>query len=355
MPGPATTLHLPAAALSTRAMNAVRFINSRRVGRFSYLGLSHPGNPAPLLPPMTPNPVRPAFSPALLIGLVLAATATLSAQPALVPPPESPRLEAAAEFVFAGRSAVAEGTVARGEIETARFRVDAIRTLPRDGDSSWSIGGVGEQLRFAPAPGAPIPATLSSLALKLGYNRQFTPRWALSAQLAPGIYGRFDATGGLGLNAPFTLRVIAVRSRDLQWVFGASFDPRSGHPLLGAAGVRWQLAPAWNLLLVAPSPRIEYMAGPALTLFAGGDLRTGAYQVGRRFGRERGRPELDNQFVDYRELSVTAGARWQVSPAVKVSAAAGWMLDRRFEFADRDLLLNGKGAPVFQLLVTGRF
>ena len=41
--------------------------------------------------------------------------------------------------------------------------------------------------------------------------------------------------------------------------------------------------------------------------------------------------------------------------ALAVRAAAGWMIDRRFVFADRNLLFNGDGVASFQLSLNGTF
>ncbi|MEO7414551.1 MAG: DUF6268 family outer membrane beta-barrel protein [Opitutaceae bacterium] len=279
----------------------------------------------------------------------------VSAQTPVAPRVASPAVEWMVEISHAAKSDIAEGTRPLGEISTFQSRASFLRTITSDAQSSWLLGGSWQRLEFSPAAGTPIPDSLSALALKIGYNRQLSPQWSLRTEIDPGIYSDFEDISADDLNAPLGVRAVYAASRELQWIFGLNLDWRSGNPVVGGAGVRWQFAPDWTLLFLIPAPRIEYVATPDLTFFAGANLRGGTFRVAKDFGRSRGRPLLDDQNIGYRELSAGAGARWKLSPAIALSAGAGWMFDRRFEFDDRDLLLNGDGALSFQLTLSGSF
>jgi hypothetical protein len=84
-------------------------------------------------------------------------------------------------------------------------------------------------------------------------------------------------------------------------------------------------------------------------------MRGGTFRVAEDFGRRRGRAQLDNQDVDFREITLGAGARWEFSRTLSAGVTLGWMLDRRFEYENRDLLLNGDGAPTLSFFVGGSF
>jgi hypothetical protein len=202
---------------------------------------------------------------------------------------------------------------------------------------------------------ADVPESLSSAALKLGYTRKLSPEWQLWAEIDPGLYSDFEDVSSDDFNVPFGLRAIYAASRDVQWGFALFADPRGSTPVVGGIGVRWKFAPDWTLLAFLPEPRIEYAVSPELSLYAVANIRGGTFRVAEDFGRRRGRPELDNQDLDFREIGAGVGARWKLSPTVSLNASVGWMIDRRFEFDDRDLLLNGDGAPSFQLMLTGAF
>ncbi|HEY1107816.1 MAG TPA: DUF6268 family outer membrane beta-barrel protein, partial [Opitutaceae bacterium] len=191
--------------------------------------------------------------------------------------------------------------------------------------------------------------------LQLGYNRKLSPQWSLRAELQPGLYSDFEDISGDDFNAPFGLRAVYARSREFQWLFGINVDLRANNPVMGGFGFRWQFAKDWTLMFMVPEPRIEYAVSPELKLFAGASLRGGTFRVAEDFGRRRGRAALDNQDVDFREISVGAGLRWQIQPGLALSTSVGWMLDRRFEYEKRDLLINGDGAPTAMLSISGSF
>lgn len=289
------------------------------------------------------------------LALALLAPAVLSAQTPVVPRAGATPMEWSVETAYSAKSDISEGTRPLGTIDTLQSRLSAVRTFPLDASTAWLFGASWQRFDFSTAAGAPIPETLGSLALKAGYNRSLTPRWSVRAEIDPGIYSDFEDVSTGDFNAPAGVRFVYATGADLQWFFGVNVDLRSGTPVIGGAGVRWKFAPDWTLLLLVPSPRIEYAATRDLTFFASANLRGGTFRVAQDFGRKHGRPSLDDQDIGYRELSAGAGARWTVSPAISLNAAAGWMFDRRFEFDDRDLLFNGDGAVTFHLSFTGTF
>jgi hypothetical protein len=290
------------------------------------------------------------FLAALLIAPVFA-----SAQTTVAPRAPDQPLETVIEFSYAGGAGIAEGTQALGRISGGETRVSAVRSHALDAQSGWMLGASWQRFDFSPPAGAPIPSELTALALKLGYNRQLNPEWALRFEIDPGFYSDLHELDGGDFNAPCGLRMVRTVSREFQWLVGLNVDLRSGTPVLGGAGACWQITPDCTLLLMVPTPRVEWTVSPSLGLFVGVDLRSGAFRVADDFGRRHARPLLDAQIVDYREISAGAGLRWQLTPAVAVNVAGGWMFDRRFEYAERNLLLNGAGAATAQITVTGAF
>ena len=305
----------------------------------------------------TPCSSSPMKSPHLcrFLAALLIAPTFVCAQTTVAPRAPAQPLETVLEFSYAGSAGIAEGTQALGRISSGQSRVAAVRTYTLDAQSAWLFGASWQRLNFCPPAGAPIPSELTALALQLGYSGQLNPAWALRLEIDPGLYSDLHDLNGGDFNAPGSLRLVRTVSREFQWLIGLDVDLRSGTPVLGGGGARWQITPDCTLLLVVPSPRVEWTISPSLALFIGVDYRSGAYRVADDFGRRHARPELDAQIVDYREISARAGLRWQLTPAVAVHAAAGWMFDRRFHYADRNLLLNGDGAATAQLTVTGAF
>ncbi len=285
---------------------------------------------------------------------LLATAATLLASALHAQTPMSPRSGATTydnlvEFSHAGRSDIHEGSRRLGEISTTQARAHTVMALPADPRNTLLVGFAAQWLDFSPPAGSLVPSHLDAVAFKLGWNRTFESPWTLRVEADPGTYG----AGSFG--APVAVRAIYAASRELQWAFGVNYDWRSGHPLVGGVGVRWQVAPDWTLSLLLPAPRVEWALTRDFSLSAGASLRGGTFRVAGDFGRQRGRPAFNGQTVDYREINVGLGARWQLAPGTALHLGVGQMLDRRFEFHDRNLLLNGAGAPAAQLTATSAF
>jgi len=276
----------------------------------------------------------------------------LRAQPMSAGRPPSRTLEWRTELASAGSSDIAEGSRALGSIRHTYAAADFSRFVPMDDKSSLRFGLGWRRFAFSGSR-ADVPDRLDSIALKLGYTRNLSPQWSLQADVAPGIYSDFSDIGRGDLNVPGGLRLMSFVSPDLQWGLALLIDPRRPSPVMGGPGVRWQFAPRWTLIGFPPEPRVEFAVTQALAIFAGAGLRSGTFRVAEDFGRQRGRPELDDQLVDFREIAVGVGARWRTKPGFTVNAGINWMLDRRFEYEARNLLLNGDGAIGLVLSLSG--
>ncbi len=285
----------------------------------------------------------------LLASAALFPAVWLNAQTPMSPRSGATTFDNVVEFSYAGRSAINEGSRRLGEIYTRQMRASAVMAVPLDAQSQCLVGLGAQQLEFDPPAASLVPDRLGSLAVKLGWNHAIDAQWSFRAEADPGTYG----AGSFG--APLAVRAIYAASRELQWAFGVNYDWRSGHPLVGGVGVRWQFAPDWTLSFLLPAPRVEWALTKNFSLSAGASLRGGTFRVADDFGRTRGRPAFDAQNVGYREINVGLGARWRLTPATALHVGVGQMLDRRFEFHDRDLLLNGDGAPSTQLTLTSAF
>jgi hypothetical protein len=295
-----------------------------------------------------------SLSPRILGLTLLAGSALLSSLQGQPGRPAGTPWEWRTEISGAGASDIAEGTRRLGEIRHANFSGELTRRLPLDAGSSLLLGGVWRQLDLS-GSSADVPDRLQAFALRLGYERRLSPQWTFGADASPGFYSDFEDLDSSDFNTPLALRLMSASSRDFQWGVALLVDPWRPSPVIGGPGVRWQFSPGWTLIGFPPEPRVEYAVSKALTVFAGGGLRGGTFRVAEDFGRRRGRPLLDGQRVDFREIGLSAGARWQIAPGFSAQGSVGWMLDRRFEYDSRNLLLNGDGAVSFTLALRGSF
>jgi hypothetical protein len=252
------------------------------------------------------------------------------------------------EVTYSLPSSARVGSAGIGDIDTLQFHLAFVESFAGPGDARWLAGVDWRRLQLGLSPGAPLPDALQSTAAVVGLDTPLGDRWRLRVEVFPGVYSDFEDIDGDDLNAPFSIELTYELQPDL--VVGAQFsaDARRDSPFVGSVGVGWRFAERWRLALWIPRPQVEFLATERTTLFAGASLAGGTYRVARDFGRRVGRAQLDDTLIDYREIRVGAGARYHVAGKLALEVAGGWTVDRRFHFHQRDLLVNGDGAPYVQ-------
>ncbi|MDX2111785.1 MAG: DUF6268 family outer membrane beta-barrel protein [Verrucomicrobiota bacterium] len=256
---------------------------------------------------------------------------------------------------YSGSAGIKAGTVDLGDVSAANYSVSGNYAMPVGEDGLFRIGGTFDTTTFSRDAAFIIPGELYSLALNLGYSAPFSDAWSYRIDISPGIYSDFNDISKDDLNVPSVFSVIYTSSPDLQWYFAVIANPRGKTPVMGGVGVRWRFAEQWTLNLLFPNPQIEYAASDSVTLFAGASMQGGTYNLADNFGTPAGRPGLNNEYVDYREICVGTGAKFTLSPDFTATVGAGWMVDRRFEYDADDLTLNGDGSFYIRASVGGRF
>lgn len=259
------------------------------------------------------------------------------------------------EFEYVLPSAVRLGGAEYGDVDTTAAQVSYQVSLPTS-ECFAVLTGVELRATWFDVPGtAPIPDALYETSLRLGANWQFADGWRLQVLVSPGLYSDFQDIDGGDFYLPGLALVFWDLNDRVQLIGGASVNLRRDIPVIPALGGRWRFAEDWTLLAVFPTPRIEYAASEAVTVFAGAEIIRTAYRVAEDFGNRFGRPELNDEDLSYNEWRVGAGMRWRLAQALTVSVDGGWMGDREFNFEDRDVKLDGDGAPYVQVSVGGRF
>jgi hypothetical protein len=259
------------------------------------------------------------------------------------------------EFSYVAPSPLSLDSTAFGDVDTLSARVSHQATF-RFSDTWSALAGVDLHGTWFDVPGnAPIPDRLYETSIRVGAVWRMNDRWTVQGLLSPGLYSDFEDIDGGDFNVPGLLLAFWQVNDRLQLIAGAGVNVRRDLPVIPAIGGRWRFAEDWTLLAVFPTPRIEYSASDALTVFAGAELVRSAYRVAEDFGTRFGRPELNDQDMSYNEWRVGAGARWSVHRAVTLSLDAGWMGDREFNFDDREFDLSSDGAPYVQFSISATY
>ncbi len=201
-----------------------------------------------------------------------------------------------------------------------------------------------------------IPDRLDMLAGIIGIDFRWSKKDLLHIEGRPGLYTDFRGSGSDAFNAPLDIcGYTRVVSNNFQWVAGFSLNTWRANRFLGAAGFRWQVNDRWKLKFYLPTPDIEYVALPNLTMTFGADVRGESYRVGPHFGDSRGAPALNNALVDYQEVRVGPGFSWNIKPLIEINFMAGYMVGRQYDFHNDGPKLNGSGAPFVSIGIHALF
>ncbi|HPA16506.1 MAG TPA: DUF6268 family outer membrane beta-barrel protein [Verrucomicrobiae bacterium] len=228
------------------------------------------------------------------------------------------------------------------------------------GSAAYLRAGLGyESYWFMGGEGLPVPASLQELNLVVGADVSLSDHWLMRVEAMPGIYSDFADIGWEDFNVPFNIGFTYLVNDRLQWAFGFQVNFMSDWPVVGGAGMRWQVSDYWTLNLMVPRPRIEYKASENLTLFTGCEFRGGSFRVAEDFGEGLDREELNGALVDYREYRAGAGLSWLAHQGggleLSVEIQGGVAFDREFDFHRTSTDLDSDPAPYASLGAKAKF
>lgn len=268
----------------------------------------------------------------------------------------SHELELGGSHVFGGDTEFSGDSAGVSEW-TAEMQYVAIMPM---GSSAYFRAGVGyDSYWFSGAAGLPVPPSLQELTLVLGADVSLSDHWLMRVEVMPGIYSDFADIGWEDFNAPFNMGFTYLVNDRLQWAFGFQMNFMSDLPIVGGAGVRWQVSDYWTLNLMVPRPRIEYKAAEGLTLFAGCEFRGGSFRVAEDFGEGLDREELNGALIDYREYRTGAGLSWLAHQGegleLSVDLQGGVAFGREFDFHRTSIDLDSDAAPYASIGAKAKF
>lgn len=198
--------------------------------------------------------------------------------------------------------------------------------------------------------GTPLPDQLNDLGVRLGLSHRFTSEWSASVSATPGLYGDFEDVDGKTFNVPVLALATYRQSPELVWAFGARVNAYSDYPVLPIAGVRWQFAPGWSFDVGVPRTGVSWQVMEDLTLRGSLTFQGGTYRITENLGvPANSTRRLANTFLDYREFRVGLGAELALGERSSLGFDVGAMLDRTFDYFDRDYELDGD-AGVFAVI-----
>lgn len=304
-------------------------------------------------PPMKSNFRRSlcAFSSCALF------VAPLPAHSQIAPPPPAIGFthKSTSEFSYVANSDIKQGSASLGEIDTTHTRFRYGASFQTSDKYSWRVGAEWERHSFGLPAGSMLPNSLDSIALNLGNTWRLNDKWMLQFEADPGVYSDMEDIDIEDFNAPLSFRSLYFHRPNLIWTLALIGNIKSEFPVVGGVGVRWLPTDKLTVDILLPRPQISYQLSDKARIFAGGEFKGGGYRVAENFGTRVGRPDLNDQDLAYREVRVGGGLNWWFTDKISAMIEGGWVVDRRFNFRDRNLQFNGDGAGYFQIAIKGSY
>jgi hypothetical protein len=212
------------------------------------------------------------------------------------------------------------------------------------------LGAQYERYSFGFPHSSALPDVLQSANLIIGLDTEFSDSFLIRLEAQPGFYGTDESLDGDTFNVPVIIGGTYIVNSGFQIVFGVGFDALRKYPVLPGGGVRWKFAPQWVLNAVAPTPRLEYEVTSNFTLYGGADIRATSYRVDNSFGTVRGNTALNHAALTYEELRTGAGFDWKLSSAIKLTAEAGFIPFRNFDFHRTNVRYHQDGGAPYGMV-----
>lgn len=293
---------------------------------------------------------------ALLALLALAAVAPGRGQPASATFRPALLNSFSAAYTSSASGGLTRGDQAAGDVALTRFTFSTAGRLPLGAGLRGTAGLAYERTTLDAAAGTALPGSVQEVSLALGLQGSWTPAWAWGAFLRPGFYGDFQQLDGDSFNAPLFLAAFYTPRPGLTWVFGLSANAFNDQPVLPAAGVRWQLAPAWELEVGFPRTGVTYRVDPGLAWQAGLSVVGGNYRITDSLGVPApGIARLANTYLGLTEVRVGGGLTAAFAGGLGLELSAGVTILRRFDYPDRHYRLSGDGVGWIRLALDRRF
>ncbi len=212
-----------------------------------------------------------------------------------------------------------------------------------------------QHMAFDAPSSAFIPKQLHAINGIVGIDARWSKKDLLHVETHPGFYGDFQGTGWAAFNSPLDIGYTRVVSNRFQWIIGFGLNTWRRSKLLGAVGFRWQINERWRIKAYMPTPTIEYVARPNLTLKLGADIRGDTFRVGPHFGDNRGSPSINSALMNYQEVRVGYITSWNIRPTIALNTMVGYMVGRQYDFHNGGPKLNGSGAPFVSIALLALF
>ncbi len=234
------------------------------------------------------------------------------------------------EETYVGESGVRRGNKMVDDFDESDTTFQFVFT-PRVSFGVLRVGFQYERFTFGFPSETPLPDTLQSGSLVVGWDSQLSDSILLRIEAQPGFYGT-NHFSTRNLSCPFLAGGTYIYNPSLQLIAGVSVDVERKYPVLPTAGIRWKVAPQWVINAVLPTPRIEYQPNKNLTIYGGGVFKESNFRVDDDFAAQLKNRHLGGTVLTYSEIRAGVGADWKITSSITLTAETGYQPYRTFDF-----------------------
>jgi hypothetical protein len=292
---------------------------------------------------------------AVFIGAVLSVVEVMQGQPGWLPTGRGPANGYQAEVTYTAPGDLAGDGWRGGELDVLTVRAGLNRRYQIATDWWANVGAGWDGTWFGVPQGAPLPESVTTVALRVGVQWRPAERWSVLLEARPGLFSDLEDVGWQDVNVPVVVGAGYEISTNLVVVLGVGVNFWSRLATMGGPGAMWRFAEDWRLNLILPKPSIDWTPTRGWTVFAAGEIRGGGWRVAEDFGRTHGDPGLDGDTLGYREIRLGGGLRWSMGPILRLTLEGGYAVGRRFEYRDADRSFDVGAAPYVQFNLGGAF
>lgn len=295
-----------------------------------------------------------------LIVLPICLTASLGAQPTQetkqqIESPSDSDLKTALVFSYSysPESDLERGTKI-GDVSISHFDL-GLNASKRLSENLTVLFGLSDKYTDLEFTGTtPLPDQLHAVGISVGAKRKldecFGPAWSgtvrLQTEFSSDSSGLSEAKPSFG-GAVF---VSHQQSPTFAWDFGILGRSHGDLPVLPLVGARWSFAPKWMASLGFPRTGLTYDYSQRLSLHAGVSFDGGLYHV----SAERA-PGLGNTWLEYNEVRAGVRLEYRINPRLKLTLGGGAVVDREFDYYDRNYSIDGGSAGYLSIGLEARF
>jgi len=204
-----------------------------------------------------------------------------------------------------------------------------------------------------------ISKRLQSLGMSAGVDWCLSDKWTLTSALSStwNNSGKGFSSDGYGLSC--FAGAIHPLGENTTLMFGLGYDSlaKDAHKVLPGFGIQWTASPTITVSLGFPMTGIKYQVNErfSVSLQAEGEIST-YYMRGKDLSAAASALNLGNSKMEYQDLRMGLNCAYDLNAHFSLSASAGYMFVRKFDFFERDYKIESdRGSMYGSLGITAKF